>query len=368
MTLETSVLKYRWTLTEYGQGSEQKRTIDLPFRELIVGRSTDVDVTINSTSVSKRHARLTFENGCMLVEDLGSTNGTHVNGSPVQFSAVVEGDLLQFANALYRVGHRHAHEFDGTMEEGILPWAQTLLAFDQLINERAVVPYFQPIITMDRQSTPAFELLARSNLDGLSNPGLMFGAAERLGQQATLSELMRTEGMRVAARSANCDADFFLNTHPCEVLNQRFTDSLVDLRAEHPASKITIEIHEGAVTDPASMTEFRDTLKDLGMSLSYDDFGAGQGRLLELGEVPPDVLKFDMQLIRNIDTAAATRQEMLATLVRLAVDLGTTPLAEGVETEAEHQVCLQMGFQLGQGYLYARPKPFEVAQASVGAD
>ncbi len=59
-------------------------------------------------------------------------------------------------------------------------------------------------------------------------------------------------------------------------------------------------------------------LSDLDLQLSYDDFGAGQGRLLELGEVPLDTLKFDMQLIRNIDTASSSRQELLASLVRIS--------------------------------------------------
>jgi EAL domain-containing protein (putative c-di-GMP-specific phosphodiesterase class I) len=130
------------------------------------------------------------------------------------------------------------------------------------------------------------------------------------------------------------------------------------LRAENPDIKITIEIHEAAVTDRASMLHFRKILQEIGMKLSYDDFGAGQGRLLELGEVPPDVLKFDMQLIRGIDTASAKRQELLATLVRMARDLGATPLTEGVETANEHQTCQQLGFELGQGFYYGRPAVF----------
>ncbi len=75
------------------------------------------------------------------------------------------------------------------------------------------------------------------------------------------------------------------------------------------------------------------------------------------GYVPPHVLKFDMQLIRGIDKAACSRQELLATLVRIAQDLGATPLAEGVETQGEHATCCQLGFQLGQGYHYSRPHP-----------
>lgn len=98
---------------------------------------------------------------------------------------------------------------------------------------------------------------------------------------------------------------------------------------------------------------------DLGMELSYDDFGAGQGRLLELVEVPPHVLKFDMQLSRNIDTASRNRQELLRSLVRIAQDTGTTVLAESVETEAELETCIQIGFELGQGFLYGRPAPLD---------
>ncbi len=347
-----------WSLTEYGQGEHQQRTVDLPGRELIVGRTADADLTINQVGISKRHARLSFSEEHLMVEDLGSTNGTYVNGEKVQCMMVCEGDLLQFANSLYRIGRKRLSEPEDTLEEGIIPWAQTLILFDRLITERAVVPYFQPIISMDRKSTPAFELLARSQLEGLTNPALMFGAAERLGQQATLSELMREEGMLVAQNSIHSTCEFFLNTHPVEVLNDRLIDSLYDLRASFPNLKLAIEIHEAAVTDTSSMKGFRKTLGELNMRLSYDDFGAGQGRLVELGEVPPDVLKFDMALIRDIDSASSKRQELLATLVRMANDLGTIPLAEGVETVAEHAVCAEMGFQLGQGFLYGRPERF----------
>ena len=279
----------------------------------------------------------------------------HVNGKPITCSIVQVGDLLQFANALFRVGRRGDSVADGTIEEGIVPWAQTLMLFDRLLTERAVVPHFQPIISLDDRVCQAYELLARSDLDGLSNPALMFGAAERLGQQAALSELMRDEGLRVARKSAQPLSRIFLNTHPAEVITERLIQSLQDLRANFPEALIAIEIHEAGVTDLESMRGFMKILQELDMQLSYDDFGAGQGRLLELAEVPPDVLKFDMQLIRNIDVAPASRQELLGSLVRIAHDLGTTTLAEGVETEAEHRTCQEMGFKLGQGFLYGRP-------------
>lgn len=345
-----------WTLSEFGQGAQQQRTYDLPQRDLIVGRSSEADLTVSAQGISKHHARLTFENDHLVVEDLGSTNGTYLNGKRITCSTVVVGDLLQFANALFRVGRRSESLADGTIEEGIIPWAQTLLMFDRLLTDRAVVPHFQPIVTLEEQTLVAYELLARSGVEGLHNPAVMFGAAERLGQQAVLSELMREEGLKVARDSKAADKTFFLNTHPDEVITDRLVESLTDLRNTYPELSVTVEIHEAAITAPESMQQFRECLKQLDMQLSYDDFGAGQGRLLELTEVPPDVLKFDMQLIRGIDSASAGRQELLRSLVRIAKDSGATTLAEGVETEAEHATCLEMGFELGQGFLYGRPQ------------
>ena len=79
--------------------------------------------------------------------------------------------------------------------------------------------------------------------------------------------------------------------------------------------------------------------------------------MLELADVVPDVLKFDMEFIRGIDRAPAERLKVVATLVRMAHELGATPLAEGIETESEAQACEQLGFVLGQGFHLGRPVP-----------
>jgi EAL domain-containing protein (putative c-di-GMP-specific phosphodiesterase class I) len=116
-----------------------------------------------------------------------------------------------------------------------------------------------------------------------------------------------------------------------------------------------LEIHEAAVTCVKQMREMRALLNELNMGLAYDDFGAGQARIVELGEAPPDYLKFDIELIRDIDHASPERQRMLASLVNIVGDLGIASLAEGVETAAEHETCLQMGFNFGQGFHYGKP-------------
>jgi EAL domain-containing protein (putative c-di-GMP-specific phosphodiesterase class I) len=98
-------------------------------------------------------------------------------------------------------------------------------------------------------------------------------------------------------------------------------------------------------------------LEALDIRLAYDDFGAGQARLLELAEVPPDYLKFDMDLTRGIAVSTFAKQHMLGSLAQVANDLGVATVVEGVETAEERDACLQLGFELGQGFLFGRPSP-----------
>jgi EAL domain-containing protein (putative c-di-GMP-specific phosphodiesterase class I) len=123
-------------------------------------------------------------------------------------------------------------------------------------------------------------------------------------------------------------------------------------------------VHETTVTDPRSMRELRAALTALGIGLAFDDFGAGQSRLLELAESPPDYLKFDIHLIHDIHNAPASRQSMVENLVSIVRDMGVYCLAEGIECQEELDTCVQMGFEFGQGYLLGRPQPAQAWQST----
>jgi EAL domain-containing protein (putative c-di-GMP-specific phosphodiesterase class I) len=131
--------------------------------------------------------------------------------------------------------------------------------------------------------------------------------------------------------------------------------SLRELRELAPDTQIVLEIHEGAVADIAQMRELHAALEAMNILLAYDDFGAGQARLVELVEVPPAYLKFDLKLVHDIHHATNERQRMLASLVQMVRDLGIAALAEGVETSEEHEICRQMGFQFAQGFYFGHP-------------
>jgi EAL domain-containing protein (putative c-di-GMP-specific phosphodiesterase class I) len=94
--------------------------------------------------------------------------------------------------------------------------------------------------------------------------------------------------------------------------------------------------------------------KRQGFHVALDDFGAGFSDLNCLSSFEPDILKLDMELIRNIDRRPAA-EKVLRHIVNLADSLGCPVIAEGIETAEEYRVVQNCGIHLMQGYLLARP-------------
>jgi EAL domain-containing protein (putative c-di-GMP-specific phosphodiesterase class I) len=344
-----------WQLSGQLSADEPVRAVRVEGMQFFVGRNSKASLTIPSPTVSNFHAALRVEDGVLYVKDMGSTNGTFINGQRIEGEfSVSSGDLLQFAEVVFRVGLESGRQEMKTIAGDSSDRALALIQFDKLMSERAVVPHFQPIVDFRTLQCDAYEILGRSRLFGLATPHAMFSAAAVLDLEAELSRLMRSVGLTTAAALPGAPI-LFANTHPAELEEQGLLEfSLRELRELNPDARIVLEIHEAAVTCVNQMRELRAVLKDLEIGLAYDDFGAGQARLVELGDVPPDYLKFDIELVHEIDHASPERQRMLASLVAIVKDLGIASLAEGVETPAEHDVCRQMGFDFGQGYYYGK--------------
>jgi EAL domain-containing protein (putative c-di-GMP-specific phosphodiesterase class I) len=323
-----------------------------------VGRRSDVQLCINQPCVSKLHAEFVASDIALFVRDLGSTNGTFVNGERISADTPIgEGDVVQFADFEFVVGRSDVEQAMRTMVSTPVEWQSALIQFHRLLTDRAVVPHFQPIVQFSDTRTVGYEVLARSPVVGMTSPKEMFNAAERANLAARLSVMCRENGLAIA-KTLPEPGLLFLNTHPTEQLHAGLVESLRALRANNPDLALVLEIHESAVTRPTEMVELRDELRALNIKLAYDDFGAGQARLMELSEVAPDFLKFDIGLIRDIHKIPQ-RQQFVAGLVQLVSDMGIQPLAEGIETAEEADVCRQIGFTHAQGYFYGRPTAAE---------
>jgi EAL domain-containing protein (putative c-di-GMP-specific phosphodiesterase class I) len=335
-----------------------------PFR---VGRKSEMNLCIPRSTVSSAHAEITERGGQIWLRDLKSTNGTYINGKPVTNEELLSpGDLIQFADVAFRIAAEDNEAVSMTIHNFTVASdrAASLAQFDRLMNERAVIPHYQSIVSLKDRGIEGYEVLGRSNLPGLERPYEMFLAASQLNLEAELSVMMRMIAMEKAQLFPD-PPSLYLNTHPAEIMNCGLLDSLVELRKRFPDQPITLEVHEAAATSPQVMKELREALDDLNMKLAYDDFGTGQSRLVELATVCPDVVKFDMKFIRDIHLAPQRQQQMLGSLVRMVKELNVTALAEGIEKEEEHDVLLEMGFELGQGFLYGVPLSQSITMADL---
>lgn len=351
----------------YEQGEALVRISGFPF---VVGRDAACDLPIASAATSRQHAVIDPDiGGSLRLTDLNSGNGTFVNRSQVFGSVLLgDGDVVHFGTAEFRVRRVEQDVFDALAtsdsSQTVLVGRQPVLSehfvllerqFIDMLDARAVHTALQPIVHARDGRLKAFEILGRGQIPELpQTPIDMFAMAGRLGKEVQLSEAFRWAGLTAAATFAP-NATLFVNVHPREMFTEALYRSILLLRAMVPTVQIVIEIHETAVTQIADVKAMALRLQEINVQFAYDDFGAGQARLVELVDAPPHYVKFDMGLIRDIDCASPKKQQLVSQLVRIVHDVGAIALAEGVETPAEAHVCAVMNFDLIQGYLTGKP-------------
>ena len=212
---------------------------------------------------------------------------------------------------------------------------------------------YQPIVSWSAQHVFAHEALVRNKEPTLRAPPDLFEAAERLGR---LQELGRTIRDRVAQTADELPTGglLFVNVHAMELDDDMLFSAAAPL-SRH-AAKVVLEI-----TERAPIERIRDVgtrvaqLRALGYRIAVDDLGAGYAGLASFAHLEPEVVKVDMSLIRGLDRSPM-KQKLLSSIVALCHELGIQMIAEGIETEAERDTLVNLGGDLCQGYLFARPQ------------
>ncbi len=126
-------------------------------------------------------------------------------------------------------------------------------------------------------------------------------------------------------------------------------------RYHFPIEKIIFEVTEGEhVKDRAHLVNIFKEYHRFGFHTAIDDFGAGYAGLNLLAEYQPDLIKIDMDLVRNIDQHAP-RQVIVTGIAEMCQRLNVRVLAEGIETRGERDFLTSIGIDLMQGYWFAKP-------------
>jgi EAL domain-containing protein (putative c-di-GMP-specific phosphodiesterase class I) len=363
-------------LEYYDEGGGRRLRVLIDRFPFSIGRSKSANHVLSTIDVSKLHAEIVNTGDQIRIRDLGSTNGTHVNGQRISEERLASGDIVHIAHCEFRFVHEpceaptrtEASTTAVSKSELPLGMIRTGEFLRELLDQEAAQIVFQPILELQTNAALGYEALGRGAHPELNvDPGELFRLADQCNLAPELSRLLRKISVQ-QARLLPAGIRIFLNLHPAEMLNEELLDSLAKLRdALHDHQRMVLEVHEEIVTDVRRMQWLRQGLQSLGIELAYDDFGVGRARLGELAEAPPDYVKLDRSLVHGIDQAL-TRQELIQALCCGITDLGILLIAEGIETPAEARVCRHLGCRFGQGYLLGHPQPAAFYSRTLPAD
>ena len=223
-------------------------------------------------------------------------------------------------------------------------------SFERAMDELFVV--FQPIVSWSARHVVAYETLVRSRDAEVNQPAALLDLARRLGELPRLSAAIRSAAIE-PMRSRR--EQLFLNVEPADLVDPLLTSpALADI-----AKRVVLEVTERApLGDVENLSERLNALRDFGYRIAVDDLGSGYSSLNSVALLEPDIAKLDMGLVRNVHLDR-TKQTVVKMVVGMCKEMRCPLVVEGVETPEERDILLDLGCDLFQGYLFARPaNPF----------
>ncbi len=234
-------------------------------------------------------------------------------------------------------------------------------ALDYIIQNRQIITYFQPIISIINGSVLGYEALSRITCESeFTNPNMLFIAAGEYNRLWDLELLCRTKALEAAYRFINSpfNKKLFINVNPNimhdENFKTGFTKEFLRQYKIEP-NNIIFEITERNVI--ADMSGFISTInhyKSQNYKIAIDDAGSGYSGLNLISEVNPNYLKLDMNLIRCINTDNL-KYAIVKGMVEFSKVSNVELIAEGIETYDELASLVNLGIQYGQGYFIQKP-------------
>ena len=231
---------------------------------------------------------------------------------------------------------------------------------------------YQPLVDLRAGRTIGAEALVRWQhpVDGNRPPDTFIPLAEESGLIMEIGEFVLRDACRQAARwvqSSSHPADLLVtvNLSARQVTDARTVEAVRAALADTGLEphRLVLEITETVLMqDRDAAAANLDRLKALGVRIAIDDFGTGYSSLAYLSRFPLDMLKVAREFVDGLGRDA-NADVVTRAIVELAGALGLRTVAEGVETDEQHQQLTELGCDLAQGYLFSRPVDAETVMA-----
>jgi diguanylate cyclase (GGDEF)-like protein len=224
--------------------------------------------------------------------------------------------------------------------------------------------YYQPMLMLASGTPYGAEALARWHHPkrGLVKPDEFIPLAEESGAILPLGRAVLLQACREAAtwRSGSGSPPVLtVNLSAAQLSQDGFVPDLVDIlrMTGLPPTRLVLEMTETVMFHDTQTTIARLTeLRDMGIRVAIDDFGTGYSSLGYLRRFPVDILKIAREFVAP-PGATGDDWAFASAIVGLGRTLGMRIVAEGIEHPGQLEILREMGCELGQGFLFARPMP-----------
>lgn len=230
-----------------------------------------------------------------------------------------------------------------------------------LINHEFYIDY-QPIYDAKTGVAISAEALVRWNYPGrgVISPGIFIPLFEKNGYITKLDFYVWEEvcrGLKEQKESNKRVLPVSVNVSRMNLYDEELCNHLKALLLKYDldVSLIKLEITESSYKEsPQQLIESMYRFREAGFQVLMDDFGSGFSSLNMLKDVPVDILKIDMQFVRELETSERAGS-ILSNIVRMAKQLSTEVVAEGVENEIQYRFLTKIGCDYIQGYYFSKP-------------
>jgi diguanylate cyclase (GGDEF)-like protein/PAS domain S-box-containing protein len=288
--------------------------------------------------------------------------------SVVESDAVADADeMIRNADAAMYIAKRDGKGgyrlFEPAMHEGVLARLELRADLQRAMTADELELHYQPVVDLkDGRATGVEALLRwRHPERGLVRPDEFIPFAEETGLIVPIGRWVLREGCRHARAIQDAmpsDPPLSMSVN-LSVKQLQHSDIVADVRDALVASgldpaSLTLEITETVMmTDTDLVVQRLVELKQLGVRLAMDDFGTGYSSLSYLSKFPVDVLKMDRSFLR--EGATPETSGLTSAVVALGETLELQVVAEGIELPEQWETLRDLGCDLGQGFLFARP-------------
>jgi diguanylate cyclase (GGDEF)-like protein len=284
--------------------------------------------------------------------------------------------LTEADSAMYEAkeqGKNRVEVFRESMRSRMLERLEMTSGFRWALGRSEFYLQYQPIVSLTDGTLYGFEALVRWNHPqlGLLPPLSFVPLAEETGFIVPLGRWVLAEAceqLAVWCRESGQRLTMSVNLSRRQLTSMHLADEVgtaLSVTGVDP-DQLVLEITESVLMqDPDRSEAALAELRELGVRIGVDDFGTGYSSLSHLQRFPVDVLKIDKSFIDPLVAAGPDNAALVVAVVGLARSLGLEVIAEGIEHESQLHRLVELGCEMGQGFLMARPLDGEDARSMV---